>query len=86
MSDQSFLTALLGWDIESKNLEHNCVGWNNGELVLEVVLVFIGPTIHVVRLNLDLERPVRLSYFVSKLVELGKLHNGHGAGEVCNFG
>ena len=85
MSNQSFLTALLGRDIESKNLEHNCVGWDDGELVLEVVLVLIGPTVNVVRLNLDLERPVGLSYFVTKLVELGKLHDGHGTWEVCNF-
>ena len=75
MSDQFFLAALLGWAIEAKDLEHNCVGWNNGKLVLEVILVLIGPTVNIVRLNLDLERPVGLSYFIAELVELSKLHN-----------
>jgi len=39
-------------------------------------LVFVGPAIYIIRLNVDLEGPVGLIDIVTVLIELGDLHEG----------
>ena len=46
---------------------------------MEIVLVLISPTVDVIRFKVDLEWPVRFSFLVSILIELGNLHNGSAA-------
>lgn len=86
VTNEFFLTAMLRRHVVTKDLEHNSVGWNEGELVEEVILVLIGPSINIIRLALDLERPVRLLFLVAILVKLSELHNRHGTGMVSDFG
>ena len=79
----AFLGAVvLRRAVISENLEHGSVLRNNLELLMEVVLVLIGPAINIVRLNINLEGPVRVLLLVAKLVEFGQLHDRHGSGMV----
>ena len=82
--------ALFATDLRrlvvAEDPEHGSVGLYDLELLVEVVLVGIGPSVHVVWLNVDLEGPVVVDDLVAVLVELGKLHDGHGAGCVGHFG
>ena len=77
---------MLDWAIVSDNLEHNSVHGDYRKLVLEVILVSIGPAIDVVGLNFDHERPVWVVLLFAILVKLGKLHDGHGACMIRNLG
>jgi len=56
------------------------------ELILEVVLVCVGPPVDIVGLDIDLERPVMVVDLVTVLVKLGHLHNRHGTDVVGNLG
>lgn len=62
--------------IVSKDFEHYSVLRNDLELLFEVILVCVSPTINVVRLDFDHEGPVGVLHFLTKLIELSKLHNG----------
>lgn len=75
VSNEFLFATLLGGTVVTENLEHNCVRRNNGKLVLEIVLVLIGPAVDVIGLNLDLEGPVVVLNGVTVLIELGKLHD-----------
>ena len=85
MTDKLLLTTSLGRAVESEDFEHNRISGDEGELVKEVVLVLIGPSVNVIRLDLDLEGPVRLSNLVAVLIPLGEFHNRHGTGMVRNL-
>ena len=84
-SHESFLGAVLGRRVISEDFEHDGVLGDERKLILEVVLVSIGPPVDIVGLNIDLEGPVRLVFLLSKLVELGQLHHGHGTSVVGNL-
>lgn len=78
--------VMLDWAIVTENPEHHSVHGDDSKLVLEVVLVGIGPAINVVGLNFDVERPVRMRFLPAILVKLGKFHDGHGACMIRNLG
>lgn len=75
VADQSLFAAMLGRRVVAKDLKHYSVLWDDGELVEEVVLILVGPTVDVVRLDIDLERPVRFLLLFTVLVKLGDLHD-----------
>ena len=77
-ANQLFFTTALGGLIVSVHLKHNRVVGNDRQLVLEVVLVLISPSVDIIRLNLDLEGPVRLFLLVAILIVLGHLIDGRG--------
>ena len=79
---RALVITVLGRAIVAKDFEHSSVFGHNLELLLEVVLEMISPAIDIVRLYVDLEGPVRVLLLVSKLIVLGKLHNGHGTGMI----
>jgi len=85
-SDMLLLTTELGRGVISEDFEHSGVRLDDGELVMEVVLVGISPAVNIIRLDIDLEGPVMILNLITVLIELGKFHDGHGAGEVGNFG
>ena len=85
MTDKTLLATKLGRLVVSENLEHHSVGGDLRELVQEIVLVFISPSVNIVRLNIDLERPVVILDLITVLIELGQLHQGHSASMVSNF-
>ena len=47
-------------------------------------MVLVSPAVDIVRLELNLEWPVRLFLFVAVLIELGDLHDGSGTWVVSN--
>ena len=77
---------MLDWAIVSDNPEHHSVHGDYLKLLVEVILVSIGPAIDVVGLNFDHERPVWVVLLFAILVKLGKLHDGHGACMIRNLG
>ena len=78
-----FLLAVeFGRAVVGEDFEHGGVRRNNLELLVEVVLVLISPSIDVIGLNIDLERPVRVLLLVAKLIEFGQLHDRHSSGMV----
>ena len=77
---------MLDWAIVSDNPEHHSVHGDYLKLLVEVILVSIGPAIDVVGLNFDHERPVWVILLFAILVKLGKLHDGHGACMIRNLG
>ena len=77
--------VMLNWAIVTENPEHHSVHGDDCKLVLEVVLVSIGPAIDVEGLNFDHERPVRMRLLPAILVKLGQLHNGHGTGVIADL-
>lgn len=81
----ALVITVLGWAVVAEDSEHNGVYWHNCKLILEVVLEGVGPAIDIERLDIDLERPVRVLLLVAILIVLSELHNGHGAGVVRNF-
>ena len=81
----AFVITVLRRAVVAEDSEHDGVYWHNLKLILEVVLEGVGPAIDIVRLDIDLERPVRVLLLVAELIELSELHNGHGAGVVRNF-
>ena len=88
-TDEAFralVITVLGRAIVAKDFEHSSVFGHNLELLLEVVLEMISPAIDIVRLYVYLEGPVRVLLLVSKLIVLGKLHNGHGTGMIGDLG
>jgi len=85
VTDELLLATVLRRRVKSEDLEHDCVGRDEAKLVEEVVLVFVGPSVDIIGLNLDLERPVRLRLLITILVKLGELHNRHGASMVSNL-
>ena len=78
--------VMLNWAIVTENPEHHSVHGDDCKLVLEVVLVSIGPAIDVVGLNFDHERPVRMRLLPAILVKLGQFHDGHGTCMISNLG
>ena len=85
-ADVSLFATDLRRLVVAEDPEHGSVGLYDLELLVEVVLVGIGPSVDVVWLNVDLEGPVVVDDLVAVLVELGKLHDGHGAWCVGHFG
>ena len=85
-ADHLIFTTALGRRIVSVYLEHNRVVRNDRQLVLEVVLVVISPSIGIIRLNFDLERPVRLWLCVSILIVHGEVLDGRGTDEISCSG
>ena len=77
-ANQLVFTTELRWLIECKHLEHYSVHWNYRHLVLEVVLILIGPSIDIIWFDVDLIWPVRVFLLLSILIELSYLHNGSG--------
>ena len=81
----AFVITVLRWAVVAENSEHDGVFWHNLELVLEVVLESVGPAIDIIRLDIDLERPVRVLLLVAVLIELSQLHDGHGTGVIADL-
>lgn len=71
----ALLLTKLRWAVVAEYLEHSCVLGNNLKLLMEVVLVFVSPSVDIIRLNVNLEWPVGVLLFVTELIELGELHN-----------
>ena len=59
-ANQLVFAAELRRLIKCKHLEHHCVHWNYRHLVLEVVLILISPSIHIIWFDIDLVWPVRV--------------------------
>lgn len=72
---ESLRRTVLRRAVVAEDLEHGSVSLDQRELVVEVVLIGIRPAVHVVRFDVDLERPVRLGLLVAVLVKLGQLHD-----------
>ena len=85
-ADLVVLTTELGRLIVCEDLEEASVCLDNGELVVEVVLVGIGPAVDIIRLKVDHEWPVGLLDSTAAVVILGHLHDGHGADMVGAVG
>ena len=83
-ANQFVLTTALGGLIECEYLEHHCVDWNYRNLILKVVLVLVSPSVDIIRLNVKLEGPVRLSFLVSILIKLGDFHDRSGANVISH--
>lgn len=81
----SLFAAKLRRHVKSNDLEHDGVHGNCGQLILNVVLVLVGPAVHIVRLHIDLVGPVRVLLFVAVLVEQSQLHH-RGASDVVSHG
>ena len=56
--------------IPTEYLEHRCVHRDNFQLILEIVLVLISPTIDIIRLDINLVWPIVFLLSVSILIEL----------------
>ena len=55
--------------------EHSSVFWHHLKLLMEVVLELISPSVDIVGLDIDLERPMRMLLFISKLIILSQFHD-----------
>ena len=75
MTDESFFSTVLRGHIVSEDLKHYGVCRDKANLIEEVVLVLVGPTVDVIGLDLNLEGPVGLGLLVAKLVILSEFHN-----------
>ena len=75
MTDKFLFTTVLGRRVVTEDFKHDGVRGNEAKLIEEVVLEFVGPSVDVIGLNLNLERPVGLGLLVAILVKLGELHN-----------
>ena len=53
---------------------------------MEVVLVLVSPAVNIVRLDVNLEWPIRVLFFIAKLIELSKFHHGHSSSVVSDLG
>ena len=84
-ADQLLITTLLRRGVEGEDLEHDSVHGDDLDLILEVVLVLVGPAIDIVRLHVELIRPVRLVDLLAVLIELGNLHD-RGSADVVSHG
>ena len=76
----------LRWAVVGDHLPHGGVRWNNLKLVLEVILVLVGPAVDVVGLDLDHEWPVRVLLRLTILIEFSHLHEGPSSDKVGSFG
>jgi len=85
-SDQSVFATELRRLVVGEHLEHRGVGFDLLELVIEVVLIGIGPAVNIIRLEVDHEWPVRLCDLFTMLIELGELHDGSGTNVVGGVG
>ena len=74
-ANQLFFTTTLGGHIVPVYLEHHRVVRNDRQLVLEVVLVRVSPSVGIIRLNFYLERPVWLLLLVSILIVQREIHD-----------
>lgn len=74
-ADKALLATELGRLIEGEDLKHHCVHWDDFDLILEIILVFVSPSVDIIGLKLQLEWPVRLGLFMSILVILSGLHH-----------
>ena len=86
VTNQSVLATVLRRHVVTEDLEHDCVLGDEAQLVLEVVLVLVRPSVDIIGLDIDLERPVWLLLLVSVLIKLGELHDRHGTGMVSDLG
>jgi len=77
-TDEVVLAAKLGRLVVGLNLEDGSVGVELRKLILEVILVLIGPSIDIIRLKLNHERPVGLVLLLAVLIEKRELHEGRG--------
>ena len=73
--DQLVFTVVLRRALIPPNLEHSRVLWNDLQLLVKVVLVLVSPAINIVRLDFDLEGPVRVLLLLAILIELCKIHH-----------
>ena len=80
-----FATKLRGL-VVGHNLEESNVRLENLQLVVEVVLVGIGPAIDIIRLELNHEWPVRLKLGVAILVVQSQVHQRVGTNVVSGVG
>lgn len=85
-ADKVPFAALLRRSVEGEDFEHDGVHRDDGELVLEVILILISPSIDIVGLDLELEGPVRLFLLDAILIKLGQLHDTGGANVICYSG
>ena len=83
-TDQAILAAELGRLIEREHLEHARVDWDDRHLVLKVVLILVGPTENIIRLDIQLIWPVRVLLLATVLVELGNFHHRCASNVVCH--
>lgn len=83
-ANKFFFATELGRLIVGNNLEHNSVSRDNEQLVLEVIFVFIFPSVDIVRLNVDFIGPVRVLLFLTILIEISQVHNGSAAGVISD--
>ena len=82
-ANQSILAAEFWCHVEAEKLEEDAVGRQDRHLVLHVILVFVGPPVHIIRLHVHLVRPVRVLLFVAILIEHTEVHDG-GATDVIS--
>ena len=81
----ALVVAELGWAVVPVHSEHSGVLGHDLELLVEVILVLVSPAVDVIGLDIDLEGPVWVFLFVSKLIEFGKFHDRHGTSMVCDL-
>ena len=82
----ALVVAELGRAVVPVHSEHGGVLGHDLELLVEVILVLVSPPVDVIRLDIDLEGPVWVLLFLSKLIEFGKFHDRHGTSVVCDLG
>ena len=75
----------LWWAVPGENLPHGGIRRNNLKLILEIILVLVGPAVDVVGLDLNHERPVRVLLSLAKLIVLRHLHEGISSDKVGSF-
>jgi len=85
-ADQFLFATELRRLVEGEHLEHDGARGDSLDLVLEVILVLVGPAVDIVALELNLERPVRLSLLVTSLIVVSDVHDGGGAKVISHGG
>ena len=85
-ADKVPFAALLRRSIEGEDFEHDGVHRDDGELVLEVILILISPSIDIIWFDINLVWPVRVFLLLSILIKLGDLHDGSGTDVISDSG
>jgi len=60
-----------------ENFVHHGVFRDDLELLMEVILILVSPSVDIVGLNIDLEGPVRVLFLLAELIEFSQLHDRH---------
>ena len=66
--------VILRWAIVAINSKHDRVFRHNLKLFMEVILELVCPSIDIIGLDINLERPVRVLLLVAILIVLSQLH------------